>query len=135
MKSRTLYAALLLSCLAAPASAVVAINEAHDAARNPASFDGARVRAEGAPVPEDTTDTARRRTLAAANPKLAAVTAGPDADPTPPAPEWRKGVHITNGVKGALIGLLVGSLWGMTGLGIGLLVGGMIGYGLSRLKA
>ncbi|UPT75323.1 MAG: hypothetical protein M0D55_06415 [Elusimicrobiota bacterium] len=61
---------------------------------------------------------------------------GPDKEIEPPKPnEWLKKDHIIMGVKGAMIGMLVGSLWGLTGLGIGILVGGLIGYGLSKLTA
>ncbi|MDP3542604.1 MAG: DUF456 domain-containing protein, partial [Elusimicrobiota bacterium] len=57
-------------------------------------------------------------------------------EPEPPQPnEWLKKSHVFSGIKGALIGLLIGSLWGLTGLGIGVLVGGLIGYSLSRFAA
>lgn len=61
---------------------------------------------------------------------------GPDAEITPPKPnEWLKKDHILSGAAGAFLGLIVGSLWGLTGLGIGALIGGLIGYGVSRFAS
>lgn len=109
------------------------------------NFDGARSRPEGdfvtagASGDRRTADQIARDEQVKADARragLKATTPGPDTEIVPPEPaEWSKSEHILSGVKGAMIGLLIGSLWGLTGLGIGVLVGGLIGYGISRITA
>lgn len=140
------FLTLLAAALLAPAhaSAAGALDQAGGVASDPASFDGARARPDGGLVrPGEPTDTRtaaqiardeQRKADARAN--YAVRTGGPDMEPEPPKPnEWLKKGHILSGIKGALIGLLIGSLWGLTGLGIGALIGGLIGYSLSRFAA
>lgn len=137
---------LLAAVMLAPAGAFasVALDQAAGAASDPAVFDGARARDGGGLVRVGrTTDTrtaaqiARHEQLrAAARPRPAAALTGPDLEAQPPKPnEWLKSSHLFSGIRGALIGLLIGSLWGLTGLGIGALAGGLIGYALSRFAA
>ena len=137
---------MVVAALAAPAYAVAggALNQARTVSNDPVSFDGARARPEGTLVPAGTpadTRTAEQiakdeQAKADARAALAATTTGPDNEIAAPKPnEWLKREHILSGVKISLVGLLIGSLWGMTGLGIGILVGGLIGYSLSRIMA
>lgn len=110
------------------------------------NFDGARARPEGDLVRAGSgTDRRTQEQIAKdeqvkadarAQASLKASAPGPDKEIEPPKPaEWSKSDHIIMGVKGAMVGLLVGSLWGFAGMGIGVLVGGLIGYALSRLTA
>lgn len=145
MKAPLLLAAAL--CLAAPltARAAGAIGQARAVSNDPASFDGAAVRPEGTPVPAGASTDGRTAEQIASDEQakadarassLKAATQGPDKEIEEPKPaEWSKSEHILSGVKGAMIGLLVGSLWGMTGLGVGVLVGGLLGYALSRVMS
>lgn len=138
--------ALVLTLLAAAALLVPPQAAAVAPALEAPNFDGARARPEGdfvragastdgrtaAQIAKDEQAKADARARVA----VATPTPGPDAEIAPPKPnEWLKSDHIISGVKGAMVGLLVGSLWGLTGLGIGLLIGGLIGYGLSKLTA
>lgn len=145
MKAPVLLFALAAALLA-PASAYAAgaLDQAGGAASDPAVFDGARARPDGGLVrPGERTDTRTAAQIARdeqakadARAGYAVKADGPDMEPEPPKPnEWLKKGHILSGLKGALIGLLIGSLWGLTGLGIGALVGGLIGYALSRFAA
>lgn len=146
MNTRVLPLLIAAAALTAPARALAggAITQARTVASDPANFDGARARPEGELVragsaadPRTAEQIAKDEQVKAdARASLAAATPGPDKEIEPPKPnEWLKSDHILMGVKGAMVGLLVGSLWGLTGLGIGILVGGLIGYGLSRLTA
>lgn len=145
MKARVLFSLLAVAQLAAArAFAAEALGQARGAASDPASFDGARARPESGLVREGSSldrrtaaQIARDEQLRAdARAGLAAKPHGPDREPEPPKPnEWLKPAHIYSGIKGTLIGLLIGSLWGLTGLGLGALIGGMIGYSLSRFAA
>jgi hypothetical protein len=108
------------------------------------NFDGSRARPEadlvraGSGTDHRTAEQIAKdeQVKADARASLKAVAPGPDKEAEPPKPnEWLKSDHIIMGVKGAMIGLLVGSLWGFAGLGIGALIGGLIGYGLSKLTA
>jgi len=128
---------MIAAALSVPARAAAPVIEAPN-------FDGSRTRPEGDLVrPGSSTDRrsveqiARDEQIKAdARVNLTAAAPGPDREIEPPKPaEWSKSDHILMGVKGAMVGLLVGSLWGLTGLGIGILVGGLIGYGLSRITA
>lgn len=145
MKAPFLLAAAVCLSAPLPSYAAGALGQARAVAGEPASFDGAAAKPEGALVPAGASSDARtaeqiaRDEQAKADARAAAVKSdrsGPDKElEEPKTPEWRKSDHILTGVKGAMIGLLVGSLWGMTGLGVGVLVGGLLGYGLSRLMA
>lgn len=145
MKAPVLLLALAAALLApAPAFAAGALDQAGGVASDPASFDGARARPDGGLVrpgaPADTRTAAQiardEQAKADARTNYAVRAGGPDAEPEPPKPnEWLKKGHLLSGLKGALIGLIIGSLWGLTGLGIGVLVGGLIGYALSRFAA
>lgn len=138
--------ALVLPLLAAAALLAPLQTSAAAPALEAPNFDGARARPEGSFVtagPSTDGRTAAQiakdeqvKADARARVAVAAPNTGPDAEIAPPKPnEWLKSDHIISGVKGAVVGLLVGSLWGLTGLGIGLLIGGLIGYGLSKLTA
>jgi len=146
MNTRVLPLLAIAAALAAPvrAAAAGALTQARTVSNDPTNFDGAHARPESNLVRAGSaadTRTAEQiakdeQVKADARANLAATTPGPDKEIEPPKPkEWSKSEHLLMGVKGALVGLLVGSLWGMTGLGIGVLVGGLIGYGLSRLTA
>lgn len=139
-----LFAAAVL-CAPLSAFAGGAAGEARGVASDPNRFDGALARPDAAPVRAGSSGDRRTAAQIAADesaleksrrPNLTAKAYGEDKEIEPPKPnEWLKSDHIIMGVKGAMIGLLVGSLWGFTGLGIGVLVGGLIGYGLSKLTA
>jgi hypothetical protein len=148
MKARVMPMLAVAAALLAPAAAFAggAITQARAVSGDPANFDGARVRPEGELVRAGGSTDARSADQIARDEQVKAdarmrantpnLAAGPDKEIVPPKPsEWLKSDHIIMGVKGAMIGLLVGSLWGFAGLGIGILVGGLIGYGLSRLTA
>lgn len=145
MKACVLPMMIVAAALSAQAHAAGgALSQARTVANDPVNFDGGRTRPEGDLVPvgastdnrtapqiakdEQARADARARTT---NPPL-----GADVDRPPKKEnEWLKAGHITSGVRGALVGLLIGSLWGLMGLGIGALIGGLIGYGLSRFAA
>lgn len=146
MKAPLLSVALATAALAAPVHSLAAgaLGQARSLSSDPAGFDGAAVKPEGTPVPAGATEdrrTAQRIAMdeqAKADARAAVTTTapGPDAElEAPKTPEWRKQDHIVAGAQAALVGLLIGSLWGMTGLGIGLVVGGLIGYALSRVMS
>lgn len=147
MISRVMPMVLAAAALCAPLSAFAggAAGEARGVAADPNRFDGALARPDAAPVRAGTSGDRRTAAQIAADesaleqarrPTLAAKSIGEDKEIEPPKPnEWLKSDHIIMGVKGAMIGLLVGSLWGFAGMGIGVLVGGLIGYGLSKLTA
>jgi hypothetical protein len=146
MKAHVLPLLIAAAALLAPAHAVAdgALTQARTVSSDPSNFDGGRVRPEGDLVRAAAgTDKRTQEQIAKdeqlkadTRANLTAVTPAPDKEIEPPKPsEWLKSDHIIMGVKGAMIGLLVGSLWGLTGLGIGILVGGLIGYGLSRITA
>lgn len=129
----TLLAAILLA--PAGASASDALDQAAGAAHDPAMFDGGRARPEaslvapGAPADARTAAQIARdeQSLADARQRPATAVTGPDMEPVPLEPN--------EGLKGALTGMSIGSLRGLTGLGIGVLAGGLIGYALSRFAA
>lgn len=138
--------ALVLPLLAAAALLVPPQAAAAAPALEAPNFDGARPRPEGTFVTAGASTDGRTaaqiakdeqvKADARARVAVAAPNPGPDAEIAPPKPnEWLKSDHIISGVKGAMVGLLVGSLWGLLGLGIGALIGGLIGYGLSKLTA
>lgn len=137
MKARFLPLVLALAapCLAAAEAVVPA---------SAPNFDGARVRPEGdavraGPGTDDRSPAQIARDEQAksdARVTVAARLPGPDAELKPPKPnEWLKSDHIVSGAAGAFLGLIVGSLWGLTGLGIGALIGGLIGYAVSRFAS
>lgn len=139
MKARALPLLFVAAALAVPALAAAS----SPLVENP-NFDGTRARPAGDPVRVGaSTDDRSPEQIARdeqaksdARPTLKAASMGEDLEIVPPKPkEWMKAEHVTSSVKGAMIGLLVGSLWGLAGLGIGALIGGLIGYGLSRLTA
>lgn len=146
MNTRLLPALLIAAAALAPASAFAAgaMTDARAVSRDPINFDGGRPRPELDPV--RASSTLDRRTAeeiakdeqakadARARAAIEGKVPGVEKEIEPPKPaEWRKSAHILSGVKGAIVGLLIGSLWGLTGLGIGALIGGLVGYGLSRL--
>ncbi|MDD5303462.1 MAG: hypothetical protein PHS14_10165 [Elusimicrobia bacterium] len=146
MKARVLTLMVAAAALALPARAVAAgaLDQAHGVSSDAANFDGGRARPEGDLVREGSPTDRRtaaqiardEQAKADARANLTAPTPGPDKEIEPPKPnEWLKSDHLIMGVKGAMVGLLVGSLWGLTGLGLGVLVGGLIGYALSRIMA
>lgn len=146
MKAPLLSAVLAAAALAAPAHsfAAGALGQAKSLSGDPAGFDGAAVKPEGALVPAGASTDRRtaeeiakdEQAKADARGGLQARAPGPDSElEAPKTPEWRKQDHIVAGVKIALVGLLIGSLWGLTGLGIGILVGGLLGYTLSRVMS
>lgn len=132
---------LIAAAFAAPAHAA-----APAAKLEAPNFDGARARPEGDLVRAGSSTDGRTAAQIAkdeqamadarARATLTAPAPGADKEIEPPKPnEWLKSDHIISGVKGAMVGLLVGSLWGFAGMGIGVLIGGLIGYGLSKLTA
>lgn len=136
--------ALVLPLMLAAAAAALPARAAPAVPLETPNFDGARARPEGdlvtagAPADGRTAEQIAKDEQAKANARasLKATASGPDKEIEPPKPnEWLKSDHILMGVKGAMVGLLVGSLWGFAGLGIGVLIGGLIGYGLSKLTA
>ena len=138
--------ALVLPMLIAAAFAAPAHAAAPAARREAPNCAGARARPEGDLVragsgtdsrtPEQIAKDEQAKADARVQATLKAPTPGADTEIEPPKPnEWLKSDHIISGVKGAMIGLLVGSLWGFAGMGIGVLIGGLIGYGLSKLTA
>lgn len=146
MKARVLPMIIAAAALLAPAHAVAggALAQARTVSSDPVNFDGGRARPEGDLVPAGSATDKRtpgqiardEQGKADARANLAAAAPAPDKENEPPKPsEWSKSDHILMGVKGAMVGLLVGSLWGLMGLGVGILVGGLIGYGLSRITA
>lgn len=146
MKARVLPLMIVAAALAAPAYAVAAgaLNQARAVAGDPVNFDGGVARPEGDLVPAGaSTDNRTAAQIAKdeqarsdARARSAAPSLGADVDHPPKKDnEWLKAGHITSGVRGALVGLLIGSLWGLMGLGIGALIGGLIGYALSRFAA
>ena len=145
MKAPVLPMMIFATALGAPAHAAVdaALGQARGAAADPANFDGARTRPEtdlvkaGSPADHRTAGQIARDEQLKADARMpSSLALGEDKELEPPKPnEWLKSDHIISGVKGALLGLLIGSLWGMAGLGIGALIGGLIGYGLSRFTA
>ncbi|MBI2384576.1 MAG: hypothetical protein HYV14_01050 [Elusimicrobia bacterium] len=137
---------LVLPMLLAAAFAVPARAAGPAANLEAPNFDGARARPEGDLVRAGASTDGRTaeqiakdeqvKADARARADLKTPTPGPDKEIEPPKPnEWLKSDHIISGVKGAMIGLLVGSLWGFAGMGVGVLIGGLIGYGLSKLTA
>ncbi len=145
-RALTLLAVAAALCAPARAAAAGALIQARAVSGDPTSFDGGRARPEADPVqPGSAADKRTAEQIAKdeqvkadarARANLAATTPGPDKEIAPPQPnEWLKADHIIMGVKGAMVGLLLGSFWGLAGLGIGLLVGGLIGYALSRITA
>jgi hypothetical protein len=141
-------ALVAVAALALPvrASGGGAITQASAAASDPISFDGARARPEGDLVrpgsstdrrtPEQIAKDEQVKADARARPSLTGSAPGPDKEIAPPKPsKWITQDLMVAGAAGALTGMLVGSLWGMTGLGIGLLVGFLIAYGVNKLKS
>jgi len=136
----------LLVFLIAPSFAAAggALGDARGAAQNPGSFDGSKSRPESDPVKAGSTGDQRTPAQVAADEQIladkrAALTSRPigaDKELDPPKPnEWTKKEHFISGIKGGLLGLLLGSLFGFAGLGIGLVAGALIGYGMSRFAA
>jgi hypothetical protein len=136
------------AAFAFPSRAVAggAIIQARAAASDPVSFDGARSRPEGDLVrpgsstdlrtPEQIAKDEQVKADARAQVSLKGSTPGVDKEIAPPAPsKWITQNLMVAGAAGALTGMLIGSLWGMTGLGIGLLVGFLIAYGVNKLKS
>ncbi|PIR18507.1 MAG: hypothetical protein COV48_07150 [Elusimicrobia bacterium CG11_big_fil_rev_8_21_14_0_20_64_6] len=148
MNARPLLLLLVAAALTAPlpAAAATALFQAQSVANEPVNFDGGKIRPEGDLVrPGAPTD---RRTApqiakdeqskadARAQASITTITPGEDTEIAPPkSNKWLKSEHLINGVKGAMVGVLIGSLWGLTGLGIGALIGGLFAYGLSRIMA
>ena len=135
--------ALLVALIVAPSFASAAggaLGDARGAAENPGAFDGGRNRPAGDAVKADSTGDKRTPAQIAADEQIladkrAGLTAelGADKELDPPKPnEWTKKEHFIAGIKGGLLGLLLGSLFGFAGLGIGLAAGALIGYGMSR---
>jgi hypothetical protein len=148
MKVRVLSIMLLAVALSSQAHAAApgALGQARGVSSDPLNFDGARSKPEAEAVRAGA--AADRRTAGQiamdeqtkaderSRANLTAKDSGADQEIAPPKPnEWLKRAHIFSGMKGGLIGLLIGSLWGLTGLGVGVLVGGLIGYSLSRFAA
>lgn len=137
--------ALLAAVLAAPTFAAAGgLSDARGAEKNVSFFDGSKNRPEGDAVKAGSTGDKRTAAQIAADEQILAdkrvsLTARPrgaDKELDPPKPnEWTKKEHFISGIKGGLLGLLVGSLFGFAGLGIGLAAGALIGYGMSRFAA
>lgn len=144
MKPLLLLAVVLLA--PARASAGAALDEAEAAAGNPASFDGAKPRSGAVSVSAGDYDygpgDGRRRVRRHERPGYCRTCAptpvehGVDREPAPTkAVNFLSGSRFIAAGGGAILGLLIGSIWGLTGLGIGLAVGALLGYGLSFLKS
>ena len=137
-----IVAAMIAPSLAAASGA--ALGEARGAANNPGAFDGSKARPESDPVKAGSTGDKRTGAQIAADEQIladkrAALTVklpGADKELDPPKPnEWTKKAHFISGIKGGILGLLLGSLFGFAGLGIGLVAGALIGYGMSRFAS
>lgn len=146
MKARVLPMLVAAAALTAPLHAVAggALNQARSASGDAANFDGGRARPERDLVRAGS-ETDRRtaeqiahdeQIKADARANSANLALGADREIEPPKPDARlKSDRILSGVKGGTVGLLIGSLWGLTGLALGALIGGLIGYALSRFTA
>jgi hypothetical protein len=148
MTARVHAAFVAAAALAFPlrAAAGAAINEARGAAADPVSFDGARARPDGGLVQPGSGNDRRTPGQIAKDEQLKAdsrsrvnltgPSTGADKEIAPPEPsKWITQDLMVAGAAGALTGMLIGSLWGMTGLGVGLLVGFLIAYGVNKLKS
>ncbi len=148
MNTRVLVV-LAVSALFSPALAFAgdALGQARVITAEPAGFDGGRSRRDGDFVRAGTAgDRRTAREIAAdeqarsdarlsSNLGVNQRLSNDEVAPGPNKIDWLSKGHVYNGIKGAMIGLIIGSLWGLTGLGIGVLVGGLIGYGLSVYAA
>lgn len=129
--NRILPALLAAVSLAAPAYAGAGLGDARGAAENPSSFDGARVHPGAEPVrPDANADKRTPGEIAAEEQAKAdarrspapAIGAAPEPAPVAPNPE-------SEPADGN------GPLYGLAGLGVGALFGGLLAAGLSRLNA
>lgn len=148
MNTRALVV-LVAAALFAPALAVAgdALGQARVITAEPAGFDGGRGRRDGDFVRAGTSEDRRTaREIAAdeqarsdarlrSNLGVSQRLSNDEVEPGPNKIEWTSKSHIFMGVKGALIGLIVGSFWGLAGLGVGALIGGLIGYAFSVIAA
>ncbi len=115
---------LLAATLTAPPRAVAgeALAQARAASSDPANFDGGRARFEGNFMALGATTT------------LAPPGADQETGTKKPNKYFNADL-VTSAVKGSLIGLLVGSLFGPPGLIAGPVIGAALFYGLTKITA
>ncbi len=137
--------ALLAAVLLAPARvpAQTALDEAKGAAKNPATYDGAKPRPGSDAVsgsyhyddgPGDRRHRRMERNERHDRDHVRPVPSDIDREPVK-GENWFKSGHIIGAVGGLLVGGLIGSIWGLPGLLIGAAVGGLIGYLVARFKS
>ena len=124
------------------AHAAGAIGQARTVSAGGTTFDGGLPRPEedlvtaGTPGKPLTPAEVAKEEQARANARRrspVASTTGPDAEfKEPPPSKWFTAPLVYTGVKGALIGLLIGSLFFPAGLILGPLVGAVLFYGLQK---
>ncbi len=137
---------LLAAAVTIPASAFAggAMGEARGAVENPAAFDGGSVRPDVGAVkagstgdrrsPEEIAASEQAKENARTRPNLTVKAPGDDTEVKPPKPNpWTTAPLIRSAVAGGIVGLLIGSLWGFAGMGIGVLVGAALFYGLTKI--
>ncbi|MBI4061089.1 MAG: hypothetical protein HY403_06630 [Elusimicrobia bacterium] len=126
---------ILLAAAPLRAAAGGAITQASGVSSDPANFDGARARAKADLVPAPssrdrrTTEQVAQDEQAKADARAALAAKAPSRGIEPPRPDERLQSSETAADPSA------DTLRGLAGLGIGILVGGLIGYGLSRVTA
>lgn len=130
-KTRALCLIIAAAALFAPAHAVAAtaLPQAQPVLNEPANFDGARARLEKDPVRAGA-QTDRRTSEQIAN--VEQTKADARVNRTEPAPTTELAVAPTVPADGIANDRLIGGLMGAT---FGLLGGGLLAYGLSRLTA
>lgn len=144
MNTRSLAVLLAVAALLAPLRAAAgALGEARSAGQNPAAYDGARALPEGDAVrasstgdrrtPEEIAAAEQKRSGKPAAPAVKAPVPGDDLEVKPEKKsEWFTWPLGLRAIQGALVGLLIGSLFGMTGLIAGPLIGAALFYGVSK---
>ena len=144
MNTRRLALLVVAVSLVAPLHAAAgALGEARVAAQNSGAFDGSRDRTGSDPVRAGSTGDKRTAEQIAAseqarsgNPKqvnLTAPASGEDKEiPAPKPNTWLTWPLAIRAVCGALVGLVIGSLFGPVGLILGPIIGAALFYGVSK---